>query len=80
MAPDTPHAHPSLRPDVLWALALASLAAGLRLWNLNHGLPEFSEEAIVFRKALDLWRRVQQMHRRGALGYSGLSQRREGAV
>jgi hypothetical protein len=36
-------------------LALATLAAMLRLWHIGHGLPDFAEEAFVFRKALDLW-------------------------
>jgi hypothetical protein len=36
------------------ALAVA-LALGLRLWHFTADLPDFLEEAIPFRKALDLW-------------------------
>jgi hypothetical protein len=42
-------------PDGLWVVALAVLAAVLRLWHINHGLPDFDEEAFAFRKALELW-------------------------
>ena len=37
------------------ALGLATFAIVLRVWRIGHGLPDFSEEAFVFRKALDLW-------------------------
>ncbi len=36
-------------------VALALLAMALRAWHVGHGLPDFTEEAFVFRKALDLW-------------------------
>jgi len=36
-------------------LALVALALLLRLWHLGHGLPDFSEEAIPFRRALAMW-------------------------
>ena len=37
------------------ALALSALAVGLRAWRVGHGLPDFTEEAFIFRKALDMW-------------------------
>ena len=36
-------------------IALALLAGLLRLWHIDHGLPHFTEEAFVFRRALDMW-------------------------
>jgi len=35
--------------------ALVVTAAVLRLWHLKHGLPDFLEEAIPFKKALQMW-------------------------
>jgi len=35
--------------------ALVALGLALRLWHLEHGLPDFTEEAIPFRKALEMW-------------------------
>lgn len=37
----------------IWVLV--ALAALLRLWNLGQGLPDFSDEAIPFRRALEMW-------------------------
>jgi 4-amino-4-deoxy-L-arabinose transferase-like glycosyltransferase len=39
-----------------WLLLGIVLAAGaLRIWHLDQGLPDFLEEAIPFRRALDMW-------------------------
>jgi hypothetical protein len=35
--------------------AIAVLALALRLWRIRTGLPEFLDEAIPFRRALDMW-------------------------
>ncbi|MFO7654532.1 MAG: glycosyltransferase family 39 protein [Candidatus Krumholzibacteriia bacterium] len=43
------------RTHLAVALALAGLAAFLRLWRLGHGLPDFHEEAIPLREALEMW-------------------------
>ena len=45
---------PALTPSP-WTLAALGLAAALRLWNLGHGLPDFLDEAIPFRRALAMW-------------------------
>ena len=42
-------------PGGVWTLAALAVAAGLRLWNLRHGLPDFLDEAIPFRRALAMW-------------------------
>jgi Dolichyl-phosphate-mannose-protein mannosyltransferase len=40
-----------------WPLfATLAVTLGLRLWQLGQGLPEFTEEAVPFRKALEMWR------------------------
>jgi hypothetical protein len=38
-----------------WTWLALALAAALRLWNVGHGLPHFLEEAIPFRRALEMW-------------------------
>ena len=35
--------------------ACAALAVALRAWHLGHGLPELTEEAFPFRRALAMW-------------------------
>jgi 4-amino-4-deoxy-L-arabinose transferase-like glycosyltransferase len=37
------------------ALGTMLLAVALRLWHLRHGLPDFLEEAIPFKQALEMW-------------------------
>jgi len=44
----------ALAPRLAMAAALL-IAAALRLWNLRHGLPDFLDEAIPFRRALMMW-------------------------
>ena len=39
---------------ILPAFILA-VAAWLRIWHLGHGLPDFVEEAIPFKQALEMW-------------------------
>lgn len=34
---------------------MAMVALALRGWHVGHGLPDFTEEAFVFRRALDMW-------------------------
>ena len=36
-------------------VAWSALAAALRLWHVGHGLPDFTEEAFIFRKAAEFW-------------------------
>ena len=36
-------------------LGIVALGAALRFWHLRHGLPDFTEEAIPFRRALEMW-------------------------
>ncbi len=44
------------RASALLALAaVTALAMALRLWNVRHGLPDFLEEAIPFKRALAMW-------------------------
>ena len=43
-------------PGFWGLLALVVIALILRVRHLSHGLPEFTEEAIPFRKALEMWR------------------------
>lgn len=37
------------------AVGIACLALALRLWHIRHGLPDFLEEAIPFKEALEMW-------------------------
>ena len=37
------------------ALLVALAAIALRLWHIRHGLPDFVEEAIPFKKAFEMW-------------------------
>ena len=59
---DQPHAAlpaaptPGRRPSGgWWTWAALLVAAALRLWNVRHGLPDFLDEAIPFRRALMMW-------------------------
>jgi hypothetical protein len=45
---------PRPRRDLLPLAAILALAAALRLWRLGHGLPDFVEEAIPLRRALEM--------------------------
>ena len=42
----------------LIACAVVLFAAALRSWRVTQGLPVFYEEAIPFRRALDMWTTV----------------------
>ncbi len=42
------------RRDLLPLAAILAIAAALRLWRLGHGLPDFLEEAIPLRRALEM--------------------------
>ncbi len=42
------------RRDLLLLAAILVVAAALRLWRLGHGLPDFVEEAIPLRRALEM--------------------------
>jgi hypothetical protein len=44
------------RGATILLMGVAVLALALRLWHLHHGLPDFLEEAIPFRRALGMWR------------------------
>ncbi|MFH1843153.1 MAG: glycosyltransferase family 39 protein [bacterium] len=46
---------PRQRQASLFCLLVLLLAAGLRLWHVRHGLPDFLEEAIPFKQALEMW-------------------------
>jgi len=35
--------------------AIVTLAIALRVWRVRHGLPDFTEEAIPFKRAFDMW-------------------------
>ncbi len=42
-------------PTLFVPAVLVALTVSLRLWHLDHGLPDFLEEAIPFKKALAMW-------------------------
>lgn len=44
-----------IKPRHLVPAALVVLAAALRCWHLDHGLPDFTEEAIPFKQAMEMW-------------------------
>ena len=46
---------PNGRGFAIATIALCASAALLRLLHVGHGLPDFTEEAVLFRKALELW-------------------------
>lgn len=48
------HAGPAL-PRWLPPLLILALAGWLRCWRLGHGLPDFNEEAIPLKQALEMW-------------------------
>jgi 4-amino-4-deoxy-L-arabinose transferase-like glycosyltransferase len=39
----------------VWLLLVTLLAAALRLWHVAAGLPDLLEEAVPYRKALEMW-------------------------
>lgn len=47
---------PRNRSHMVATAILAVLAVLLRLWHIDHGLPDLTEEAFPFRHALSLWR------------------------
>lgn len=50
-----PHLRLPFSTSVLIAAGLVALTAGLRLWHIGHGLPDFLEEAIPFKRAFAMW-------------------------
>jgi 4-amino-4-deoxy-L-arabinose transferase-like glycosyltransferase len=36
-------------------VAIAAIAVLLRIWHIDHGLPDFLEEAIPFKRAFEMW-------------------------